>query len=133
MSGHDKVQYTLKKSEILRGKKIIGELFTNGSSFFLYPFKIVYLVRTEPGASHEVLFSVSKKYFKKSVDRNAIKRRLREAYRLNKGILNDKPNGGISYSLAFIYISKMKMPFHEIEHKLKEALLRLLKIKLEKS
>ncbi len=58
---------------------------------------------------------------------------MREAYRLNKEVLIHDTNEGISFSVAFIYISKSKLTFQDIEHKLKEVLLRLLEIKLEKS
>ena len=77
--------YTFKKEERLCNKKLIDGLFHNGSSFLCYPFKVSWLVIEQPGAyPAQIVFSVSKKRFKKAVDRNLIKRRMREAYRLNK-------------------------------------------------
>ena len=77
--------YTFKKEERLCNKKLIDELFHNGSSFLCYPFKASWLVTDTPQAvPAQILFSVSKKRFKRAVDRNLIKRRMREAYRLNK-------------------------------------------------
>jgi len=118
------VSFTLKKHEILRSKKNIQELFDNSSSFFLYPFKVFFLPKPKL-KSNEVLFSVSKKYFKKAVDRNLIRRRMREAYRLNKSILIAGQKESSSISMALIYIGKFKLPFNEIEIKLKQVFVRL--------
>jgi ribonuclease P protein component len=118
------VSYSLKKHEILRSKKKIKELFENGSSFFLYPYKVFIL--PEPTEENtKVLFSVSKKYFKKAVDRNLIRRRMREAYRLNKILLKDLQNRPFSLSIALVYISRFKLPYSDIENKLKQVLIRL--------
>ena len=77
--------YTFIKEERLCNKKLIDELFHNGSSFLCYPFKVSWLIVEEPLLfPAQVLFSVSKKRFKRAVDRNLIKRRIREAYRLYK-------------------------------------------------
>ena len=77
--------YTFTKEERLCNKKLIDELFHNGSSFLCYPFKASWLVVTQPPKyPAQIVFSVSKRRFKRAVDRNLIKRRMREAYRLNK-------------------------------------------------
>lgn len=125
------MSFSLKKHEILKSKKNIEELFKNGSSFFLYPYKVFYLpnAKTE---NNQILFSVSKKYFKKAVDRNLLRRRMREAYRLNKSILTDEHCDSLSISIALIYISKLKLPFTDIENKLKQVLVRLNKTKYQK-
>lgn len=77
--------YTFTKEERLCNKRLIDELFHSGSSFLVYPFKVSWLIAANP-QSHQaqVLFSVPKKRFKHAVDRNLLKRRMREAYRLNK-------------------------------------------------
>jgi ribonuclease P protein component len=118
------VSFSLKKHEILRSKKKIKELFEDGSSFFVYPFK-VYFLHEQTAAPTQVLFSVSKKYFKRAVDRNLIKRRMREAYRLNKSIIETEEKNELSISIALIYISEFKLPFTEIENKLKHVFVRL--------
>jgi len=118
------VSFSLKKHEILRSKKSIKELFDNGSSFFLYPYKVFFL--PDPSLeNNEVLFSVSKKYFKRAVDRNLIRRRMREAYRLNKNILKSNEKDSLSISIGLIYISKFKLPYIDIENKLKQVFVRL--------
>lgn len=118
------MSFSLKKHEILRSKKSIKELFDNGSSFFLYPFK-VYYQSNSIGENNKVLFSVSKKSFAKAVDRNLIRRRIREAYRLNKTLLNIDKEQSLSLSIALVYISKFELPYSEIENKLKQVFIRL--------
>ncbi len=117
------------KQERLTSKKIIEELFSKGSSVFVYPFRLLYLPQqtdTPQAASPQVLFSVSKKYFKHAVDRNLIKRRMREAYRLNKGeLLSSLPAHAIPATIAFIYVAKEKMAFDVLQKKLKTVWQRL--------
>ena len=76
---------TFDKEERLCSRKLLDLLFKNGSSFLLYPYRISYLFVTD---SHQfpaqVVINVSKKRYKRAVDRNLIKRRTREAYRLQK-------------------------------------------------
>ena len=112
---------TLRKPELLRGKKTIAKLFNEGSSFFLYPYKVVFALNPEPGTPHRILVTVPKKRFKKAVDRNKIKRRIKESYRLNKQLLHtEKP-----LIFAYIYLADKILSFQEIEDKLKQSLLRL--------
>jgi ribonuclease P protein component len=99
--------YTFKKEERLCNKKLIDGLFHGGSSFLCYPFKVSWLFNTgHQQVCAQVLFSVPKRRFKHAVDRNLIKRRMREIYRLNKQqLLYDAlaaADKGIVLSLAFI-------------------------------
>ena len=120
--------YTFKKEERLCSKKLIEELFHNGSSFLLYPFRIVWLTHAFPAnVPVQVLINVPKRRFKKAVDRNLIKRRIRESYRLNKstelyGSLEGHPS---QLLLAFQYVGKDIAGFNLIDKKLKQALIQL--------
>ncbi|WP_221408153.1 ribonuclease P protein component [Fulvivirga imtechensis] len=111
---------TFKKSERLCSKKAIQELFSKGSSFYIYPFKII--SRADPkGSFHQILISVPKRNFKKAVLRNKFKRRIREAYRLNKHLLKSTSK----LQIAYIYTAKELLEYKEIERKLILALERL--------
>lgn len=77
--------YTFKKEERLCNKRLIDGLFHNGSSFLCYPFKVSWQFAKLAGDHPaQVLLGVSKKRYKRAVDRNQIKRLMREAYRLQK-------------------------------------------------
>ncbi|WP_264559994.1 ribonuclease P protein component [Flavobacterium sp. N2270] len=108
--------FTYPKNEKLKSKKTIGLLFSEGQSVSKYPLRLVYaenLFENEELIKFGV--SVSKKYFKNAVDRNRLKRILRECYRLNKNILSeniDKP-----MAMMFFYQSKEVLSYQEINEK----------------
>ncbi|MDQ4141901.1 MAG: ribonuclease P protein component [Bacteroidota bacterium] len=120
----EKNSYNFKKEERLRSKKLIEQLFREGSSFNLYPLRFVYIKPASPSVTApQVLISVPKRNFKKAIDRNRIKRQIREVYRLNKAIL--QPAGFSSLQLlGILYIGKEKKPFKIIEKKLISGLQR---------
>ncbi|QXU44040.1 ribonuclease P protein component [Pedobacter sp. D749] len=113
--------YTFKKEERLCSRKHLDLLFKNGSSFLLYPFRISYLFVDIPAnVQAQVVINVPKKRYKRAVDRNLLKRRIREAYRLNK---QDKfymslpaDRGLLLFSIQFV--GKDKYEFAFIEKKL---------------
>ena len=108
-------QFGFRKEEKLKKEKHIQELFEKGSSFYFFPFKVYLLNNPDPTASfHQVLFSVSKKNFRRAVDRNRIKRRMREAFRLNKNRIA-APNKKL---IAYIYSAKEILTFAQIQERL---------------
>lgn len=109
--------HTFSKVERLTSKKQIDELFENGSSFFCHPFKVVFLVEpTVVQVPDQVLISVPKKIWKRAVDRNLIKRRIREAYRIWKvGKATAQTNQiHARRIIGFIYTSKVLHSYVEI-------------------
>ena len=120
--------YTFKKEERLCNKKLIDELYHSGSSFLCYPFKVSWLFIADPQpVCAQILFSVSKKRFKKAVDRNLIKRRIREAYRLNKQQQLYDVLTGIDKKIVFSvgYIGKEILAYETIEKKMQKLLTQL--------
>lgn len=110
------MSFTYPKNERLKSKTIIGLLFSEGKSVSKYPLRLVYYsgdIKQDEKIKMGV--SVSKKYFKKAVDRNYFKRVLRETYRLNKHILLD--NLDKPYSFMFFYQTKDRLSYQEINTK----------------
>ena len=110
------MNFTYPKNERLKSKTTIGLLFSEGKSVSKYPLRLVYR-QAEAGSEEKIKIgvSVSKKYFKKAVDRNYFKRVLRETYRLNKHLLWE--NVQQPYSLMFFYQTKDKLSYEEINIK----------------
>lgn len=118
---------TFKKEERLKSSKEIDELFNNGSSFFLHPFKVLYTFKKIEPETHnlsdfpaKIAISVPKRKFKFAHDRNRIKRLVREAYRLNKEntiykFLRDK---SAYCNIMYVYLGNEVFTFFEIEKKL---------------
>ena len=121
-------KHTFPKEEHLCRKKLIEELFSKqSSSFGVYPLRIVWIKAVAPiSTPPQVLISVSKRTFKRAVDRNRLKRLIREAYRLNKYRLTEQPNGHEIALLGIIFTGKEKSPLTLVEKKLISAFHRLL-------
>ncbi|MBU3680949.1 MAG: ribonuclease P protein component [Flavobacterium sp.] len=112
------MNFTYPKSERLKSKTTIDLLFSAGKSVSKYPLRLVYVpVNLHNEEPIKMGVSVSKKYFKKAVDRNYFKRVLRETYRLNKHILHVE--GDQRYAFMFFYQTSDRLPYSEIEEKTK--------------
>ena len=93
------------RKEKLKSKVIIDRLFAEGNSLKKYPLRLIFLpLEATPEAVNKAGVSVPKRSFKKAVDRNKIKRLMREAYRKNKYLVSS--NLDRSYALMFIYIGR---------------------------
>lgn len=123
-----KGEYTFTKEERLCSKKQIAALFAGGAnSFSIYPLRVVYMpIEKTEGAPVSVLVSVSKRYFKRAVKRNKIKRQIREVYRLQKSpLVNKVQENGQHIAIAFLYLSNRIVPTSEIMEKMNTALARV--------
>ncbi len=112
---------SLKKKERLKSKILIDKLFSIGNTFYFFPFKVIWLpkVPLKGESPAEVLISVSKKSFSSAVDRNHMRRRIREAYRINKeSLYNYLTSKGKSNIIVIHYTPPKKMIFKEIEEKI---------------
>lgn len=119
--------FSLKKEERIHSREEIQGLFSEADSFVSFPFKVLHLEQLEQGdEALKFAVSVPKRSFKKAVDRNLLKRRIKEAYRLNKNELKiSLTEQGKSLNFMVIYIAKEALDFHLIEKKIILTLRRL--------
>ena len=120
----------LERSERLKSRSLIEQLFGGGSrSLAAHPLRIVYRLkdRSEGESPVQLLVSVPKRYFKRAVKRNRIKRQVREAYRLNKHYLTEKVDalGNKSLIIAFIWSEDRLLPSPEVSHRVVNLLKRV--------
>lgn len=112
------MKFTFKKKDKLKSRKLIEKLFDEGKSVTVFPLRMLYLKTThEDGSVIKTGVSVSKRNFKKAVDRNRVKRLLREAYRLNKPEYFN--NITTPYALMILYIGKDANDFNSVNENLK--------------
>jgi len=111
--------FKLPKSERLCHEAHITALFAKGEHVFLYPFKLLFQRKVVADAvPTQVLFSVSKRNFKLATDRNWVKRRLREAYRLHKNLFEDVQALYPLQHLSIVYVAKEKIEYAQLCRKL---------------
>ncbi|MDR3194383.1 MAG: ribonuclease P protein component [Tannerella sp.] len=116
---------TFPKSERLSWKRHIDRLFAEGRSFISYPLRIVYLEvkREQTVTGISILVSVPKKKLRHAVDRNCVKRRIRESYRLRKqDVLRSSAENDKALLLAFLYLDTKKNSFGSLDKAMEKAL-----------
>lgn len=115
----------LPRAERLRGNKILGRLFTDGQSGFVFPFRYYWQAMPVEDEDYSVamLVSVPKKMFKRAVKRNLFKRRTREAFRQEKTNAVERCTAaGLRLSVAFVYSSKEEVEFGKIRSSVRRIL-----------
>ena len=111
------MSYSYGKKEKLKSQKLVEILFSEGKSVSVYPLRIVFLkTKVSENVTIKCGVSVSKRNFKNAVDRNRIKRLLRETYRLNK--IKYFNNISSSYAFMILYISKDGIDFDSLDKKM---------------
>jgi ribonuclease P protein component len=102
-------------------------LFKQGNSFLLYPFSIRYIFKEQREETAKILIVCPKRYQKHAVDRNRIKRLIRESYRKNKQpLITFLKEECISIDFSITYVSKDIMDYHSIENKIQEIISTLI-------
>ena len=124
----NQITYTFRKAEKLCSQKLMGELFLTGSSFLSYPLRITWKIFANPPfeSPAQVGFSVPKRIFKHAVDRNRLKRLMRESYRIQKSDLYEKlQSANMQMCLMLIYIGKEELPFTKIDQAISKSIVKI--------
>ena len=117
------MKFTLGKQERLKSKKLIEKLYKEGNSVKSFPLRMMYLQTSHTSNfPAQVGVSVPKRNFKRAVDRNRIKRLMRETYRLQKQIVYH--NLEQPYVFMISYLGKEEWKYEELYKKM-EKLLKL--------
>ncbi|MBK7406850.1 MAG: ribonuclease P protein component [Saprospirales bacterium] len=122
--------FQFTRMERLKSRKLIGQVFSEGKSFPVFPLRLVF-AKVE-GAEHtesvQVGFTVPKKAFRSAVQRNRIKRQMREAYRLRKNVLlQGMSHTTDQFAWMLLYTAKEPLPFAQIEEAMGLIIKRFLK------
>ncbi len=119
--------YGFPHTEKLKSVVRIEQLFTKGRSFWTFPCTVYYRIGTNDEIpSSQILVSVGKHYFKHAVDRNRMKRLLREAYRLHKKPMMDAvADTGLNINIGLVYKSHQLQDFAAVEASMVQILSRL--------
>jgi len=119
----------LTKAERINSNITIEDIFRKGDSVFSYPYRLVWIENKldEDIVPAEILLSVGKKRFKKAVDRNAIKRLIRETYRINKNVIWEHcKQNNIKLQMGIVYVGKEISDFDSHNKAMKKLIEKLL-------
>ncbi|MEO5941889.1 MAG: ribonuclease P protein component [Ferruginibacter sp.] len=124
----NKQRYFLKKTDRLKSRTVIDLLFEKGNSFSNFPFKVIWLPQNNI-STLQVGIGVSSRNFKKAVDRNRIKRVIRESWRLQKNELQEHLQANNKKLSVFILYTNKEIPDYDfVFEKITHVVNRLIKI-----
>ncbi|MEO5908328.1 MAG: ribonuclease P protein component [Ginsengibacter sp.] len=122
-------KFTLNAHERLKSRKIIQRIFKEGKSFLHFPFRVMYLETEDQISPLQAGFTVSTRHFKKAIDRNRIRRLMRESYRLQKNnLVNILQENDKNLAIFFIYTGNKLPEYKDVFEKIEGALQRLEKL-----
>ena len=121
--------FSYGKVEKLKSRKLLDQLFSEGKTFSIFPLKVFYLQPAMPlDFSVKMGVGVSSRNFKKAVERNRVKRILREAYRTEKQQLHDYLEAnGRQVAVFLLYIDRALPGYEKIKTIMPHVLERLIK------
>ena len=127
--------YSFRKRERMVSRRLIETLFTGSRSMAAFPLRAVYQIQERDPHDEpiQLLISVPKKRFKHAVDRNRVKRQVREAYRLHKQMLHDALPIDKRLLVAFVWISDKLMTTGEVERQVCSLLQRMVEFAASRS
>lgn len=119
--------FSFNKGERLTGYKAISALFQSGRGLNVPPFRFIYLPATGEAVPVRAAITVPKRLFRKAVERNLLKRRIREAYRQQKSaIYQQLSRKGVAIHLVIQYQHREILPYHVLEEGLQKGLDQLI-------
>jgi ribonuclease P protein component len=124
------MSFRFPKSERIVSQKLIDKLFckTGSHSMVAFPVRVVYRsdeAAQQPAPNTQVLISVPKRKLRHAVDRNRVKRQIREAYRLNKDLIGNDASSGMALSIAFVWLSDRVETSEIVASRIKALLKRI--------
>jgi len=118
------VRYTFQKNERLTHKPTINKIFqTKGQRLSAFPLSLIFMeCQREEDVPAQILISVPKKRIRRAVQRNLIKRRIRESYRMQKHLLFDSIGNEKQFALAIVYLPTEPHTYKSINKAVKKLI-----------
>ena len=121
------MDYKLNKQEKLCSRTAVNLLFAEGQSLMAFPLRAAYRIRPRGENPVQFLISIPKKRIRKAVMRVTLRRRVREAYRLQRHelLIRQLEQAGCGVDIAFVYLDNSPAPYSVISEKMASLLTRI--------